>query len=845
MARVFVATETALGRKVVLKVLPPEMAGAVSIQRFMREIRVAAQLQHPHVVPLLSAGEAAGVPWYSMPFVAGESLRARLEHQGELPIGAIVPTLREIASALAHAHARGVVHRDIKPENILLSDGAAFVSDFGVAKAIADAGEASLTSQGMALGTPAYMSPEQGTADPRTDHRADVYAFGVVAYEMLVGHTPFAGRSAQATLAAHVNEVPVPVQQARPATPPALATLVMRCLEKSPADRPQAASELIQTLDALATPSGTLPSSVTERAGAASSVGHPAPVRTPGTRRAVVLWTSGAVLALAAVGGWFAGTRPREVVPRAQLIAVAPFANETGEPQFDVLGRYTADVLTRELSRDDTLVVLSATAVQAALSNAPRDVDVASYLANATNSSVIVHGSIYLQGDSLRLQATITRAAGGTMPRAIDPVVGVRTAASEAVDVLRDRVLGAFAIDGNWVMTRAPKIEAYLEFSEGLAFFGVDYPRARRHLHRAIAIDSTLFAAYVTLATAYANVAMWDSSAAVVSLFGRFQNRLSADERDWLAMNRGILAGDIEAELVAARRLMKRDPRGLPAYLTGLYALWSLRHGEALRALLEVDSMSLARRWPLGFQTSVLAGTYHLGSDYAHELAMLLDRRRAYPDDRRLLASHMMPLAGLGQGAWGAALADSLLRGTAGLDRVVHSVQAGALEFDAHGDSVTARQIAGQVTRWYAAQRGGRPDAFHRVTLGSALLVQGLVDSALQVFSRTGPTEPEPSSAPLLTLAGYRGLALARKGDRAGAMAVADSLGALTRPWLFGNHTFWRAAIMAELGDREAAMTGLAEAYKQGVPKSLWHASYPLRALRGYPPFEVALRPVQ
>src|SRR5688572_7631571 len=262
MSRVFVAEEASLGRKVVIKVLPPEMAAAVSIDRFRREIQLAARLQHPHIVPLLSAGETNGLPYFTMPFVKGESLRARLAKGGELPVSEAVRILREVATALAYAHENQVVHRDIKPENVLISGGSAMVTDFGVAKALtASSGSApgsSLTSLGVALGTPAYMAPEQASADPNTDYRADIYAFGVVAYEILTGSTPFAGRSPQGTLAAQVTEAPDPVTKRRAAIPPQLANLVMWCLEKRPADRPQTAAEVVHALDALSTPSGGL-----------------------------------------------------------------------------------------------------------------------------------------------------------------------------------------------------------------------------------------------------------------------------------------------------------------------------------------------------------------------------------------------------------------------------------------------------------------------------------------------------------------------------------------------------------------------------------------------------------
>jgi len=256
MSRVFVAEDETLGRKVVVKVLAPELASSVNFERFKREITLAARLQHPHIVPVLSAGEVDGVPYFTMPFVEGESLRVRIAH-GELPVPEALALLRDIAKALDYAHSKGVIHRDIKPDNVLLTGGSAAVTDFGVAKAISSSthGGNTLTSIGVALGTPAYMAPEQASADPTTDHRADIYAFGVTAYEMLAGQPPFTARSTRQLLAAHATHVPTPLDRMRPALPGAVVELVMRCLEKRPADRPQSARELISALDSVATPS--------------------------------------------------------------------------------------------------------------------------------------------------------------------------------------------------------------------------------------------------------------------------------------------------------------------------------------------------------------------------------------------------------------------------------------------------------------------------------------------------------------------------------------------------------------------------------------------------------------
>jgi len=341
MSHVFAATETALGRSVVVKVLPPDLAAGVSTERFKREIAVAARLQHPHIVPLLSAGEMDGVPYFTMPFVQGESLRVRLARRGELPVSESVRILREIASALAYAHEHGVVHRDIKPDNVLFSGDVAMVADFGVAKALSastNGDHGGVTSLGVALGTPAYMAPEQATADPTTDHRADVYAFGVLAYEMLTGQPPFTGRNPSQLLAAHVTEVVEPVSRRRPNLPPALAALVMRCLEKRPADRPQSAGEIVHALDDITTPSGgTQPTSAALRPVAPAAAALPTPAPTP--RRDVranllVLGIVVLVLGAGAVGLWRQGAaagRASAVVAvdsaRGHRLAVLPFEN--------------------------------------------------------------------------------------------------------------------------------------------------------------------------------------------------------------------------------------------------------------------------------------------------------------------------------------------------------------------------------------------------------------------------------------------------------------------------------------------------------------------------------------
>ncbi len=272
MATVYLAQDLKHRRSVAVKVLHPEIAATLGADRFFREIEVVAQLQHPHILPLLDSGETDGFFYYVMPFVKGQSLRARLAH-GELPVHDAVQILKEVVDALAHAHAHGVVHRDIKPDNILLSERHALVMDFGVAKAVSEAtGRQTLTTAGVALGTPAYMAPEQAAADPHLDHRVDLYAVGVLGYELLTGRPPFTGLTPQELLAAHVTQAPEPVERHRPGLSPALAQVLMRCLAKRPADRWQTAEELLAQLESLVTPSGGITPTGTHPAAAIATL---------------------------------------------------------------------------------------------------------------------------------------------------------------------------------------------------------------------------------------------------------------------------------------------------------------------------------------------------------------------------------------------------------------------------------------------------------------------------------------------------------------------------------------------------------------------------------------------
>jgi serine/threonine-protein kinase len=344
MATVYLARDLKHDRRVALKVLRPELSAALGPERFSREIRFVAQFNHPHILSLYDSGEIEGFLYFVMPFVEGESLRDRLAREKQLPVADAIRILKEVADALAYSHARGVVHRDIKPGNVLLSGRHAVVTDFGVAKAVsASATRDTMTTVGLAVGTPHYMAPEQAMGAGDIDHRADIYALGILAYEMITGRTPFEAKTPQGILAAHVMEAPKPIRELRPGLPEPLAAAIMRCLEKQPADRWQSADELLAHLDLIAaTPSGGMtPTDTRPLRGIGGVVVRKRRTRLIGT----VVVAAGLIAASAAAWRWSRGAAG----PGIQRIGVMPIDDISGRDSVFVAAMH--DALTNALAQ--------------------------------------------------------------------------------------------------------------------------------------------------------------------------------------------------------------------------------------------------------------------------------------------------------------------------------------------------------------------------------------------------------------------------------------------------------------------------------------------------------------
>ena len=540
MSSVFVARDNALGRHVVVKVLPYELAATVSVDRFKREIMLAAALQHPHIVPVLSAGETApddhelGVrlPYFIMPFVEGESLRTRLA-RGPLSVREAVSILKDVARALVYAHGRGVIHRDIKPDNILISSGSATVTDFGVAKAISASRErtttptatpGTITLVGTSIGTPAYMAPEQAAGDPATDHRADLYALGIVGYEMLVGTPPFHGRAPQQLLAAQLTEKPAPISTRRYDVPEALAALIMRLLEKEPANRPRTAADVARALEDPAVVSGTFPSPPVKRA----------------SRPRRVIWAlagAGILASVAAGSAWFSNRRANTTTPAApsgagaagsapasalKSIAVMPLVNisrDTGDAYF--AAGMTAE-LTNALSRIPGLRVAAATE-SATREHASSPTD----LGKALGATMVLVGTVQRDGGRLRVTARLVNTADGftvwsdMFERELKDVFTVQDEISSAiVDAISPELSSPAPAAGSTPGTEsAPRgttdLAAYDLYLRGRYFFGkrgeAGLRRALEYFKQAVARDSAFARAYAGIGNVYALLPLYAS----------------------------------------------------------------------------------------------------------------------------------------------------------------------------------------------------------------------------------------------------------------------------------------------------------------------------------------------
>ena len=623
MGRVFLAEERRLGRRVVIKVLG-SVAESMSTERFEREIAVAAGLQDPHIVPVLTAGDAGGFPYYTMPFVAGESLRKRMD-AGPLPASHAVSILRDIARALVAAHARGVAHRDIKPDNVLLSGDSALVTDFGIAKAIEASrtrgSDPTLTAAGTSLGTPAYMAPEQATGDA-ADARADIYSWGVVAYELLGGAHPFASKTtAQQLIAAHIAERPAPLPRA---VPRAVAALVAHCLEKDPAARPQSASELLAALEA--------PSSVTAHQGKFVAV----------AAAAVVLIVAAGALAIVRRGQ----PLPRDAA--ISSVAVLPFTNLGGDTAQAYFSDGMTDELAGVLAKIPELRVASRRAVYALKDrNAPPQ-----DIARTLGVNALIEGTVRRAGNRIRVMAQLANADSGkvlwtrTYEQPVSDVFAMQDSIAAAIArELRVVFAGSALAASRAGRTTNPEAHDYYLRAQQQSRLGTEAAsRAAIGLYeRALQIDPQYALAWVGIARSWMTLAdaFVPSRIAYPKAGDAARKALAIDSLvpgAHTALGYSLMSGNWEVsagfhELERGRQL---DPNNAEAAaLLGsmrCYISWRSDEGLALtKRAIELDPLDIVYHW-------MYEGCAYMGKHYdeaiAHRvISLAVDSSFFYVDD--------------------------------------------------------------------------------------------------------------------------------------------------------------------------------------------------------------------
>ena len=788
-AIVFRAHERKHDREVVLKVLTPHVAAALGTTRFLAEIHVTARLSHPHILPLLDSGDADGLLYYVMPWVRGESLRERLD-AGPLPLREATLVLREVADALAHAHAAGIVHRDLKPENVLFAEGHSFLLDFGVAHV-----EAEARGQVEIVGTVGYMAPEQRFGDA-IDPRTDLWAWGRLGVELLSGRL--------GDLASLEDRRDIPRE---------LVALLTRCLEQDPADRPASAGEVVAALDAIRPPR----SSRREWLVAAAVAGVAVAATTVALRRA----PEGA-----------AGPIPTP-------IAVAPFREEGGDSTITGWGRLAGAWITQGLQQTGVGQVVPWTSVLAAEERiaeerrAGRQGDALARFREETGAATVVTGSIFRDAAAIRFTAEVLDPTGA-LRSSIDPVIVPADSGEAGIRTLRTRVMGALAVAQDdrlsqipGVVDRPPTYEAYRAFDEGLTRFNaLDYLVADSLLRHAWRLDTTFVVPLVYAVTSEWNAGLHRRADSLVAFLAPRRARLSAYHERRLAAHEAMLRSDGIRAYQALEEATALEPSGRAGYSMAWYGFDLGKVRETGQTLGGIDpERGMMRGWSPYW--TLLAHTHHALGDHTRELATAREMRRRFPATRSGWVTEARAHAAMGR----TREIDSLALVAVALPEETYwsygaMLVVAALELRAHqqDDGSSARYVA-QAERWLTARLALHPGELgHRYWLGTLLYDLGRDAEAERVYASLVVDEEGR-----LRPRGLAAIAVARqRGEAAGLLA----LGAPDK-WNLGEHMGFRARLAMVAGDTARARALLTQALQHRLDGWSWIHSL---AQRDFPP---------
>ena len=841
MGTVYLATDRKHGRRVAIKVLPPDLGAALGPERFLREIRIAARLTHPHIIPLHDSGQARGLLYYVMPYVEGESLRGRLLRETRVPIADALEIARQVADALAYAHAAGVIHRDIKPENIVLAGyppgrtgpGAewhAMLADFGVAKAV-DRSGLSLegeridlrTDTGIPLGTLAYASPEQAAGSRALDGRSDLYSLGCVLYEMLVGDPRGAGPTASQVLENRFAVHPPPAGSLRAEVPEWLDRALARALARDPAERFAHAAEF---RDALRGPTVTGIAS-----DAVAAVSGP-------SRRPRLVWMGAGAAMLALVGAALAFLPRHGPSADPKRVVVAGFENKTGDSGLGPVGEIALDYIARGLAATRLLHDVYDARATALEADQPVRLGLAPgrELARRVGAGTVLGGSYYREGDSLHFEAQLVDAATGKLILSLEPVAGPSGEKSRIIEMLRQRVMGAFAtVFGpgfeDWKETSVPpSYDAYQEMltaADDLWVFKADV--AAEHLQRAIASDTGYSGAKVQLAHALATMGLCDEVDSIARSFGPATAELPPADRGVLAYSLAQCREDREGVLAAAKTVLAAAPHSI-AYtvLGGINAIELGRPREGLAMLLRFDTEGTPlsdqqRRIYLDF----VGYAYHDLGEFRQQLETAV--RIGHEPDARALA-------GMGDSEGVRRLVSDWLVQADTTGRAFDRAECAALELRAHGAAATAASLLASIVARRGPAPTGEADAGPCLwNLFTAHYYAGRWREAGAIYARrvaedSGDVKAHTALAALAV----------RRGDRA---ELAEQRNWLARHDGVALAALGLARVAALQGRRDEAVAFLARALQRGIERHFVHIDPDLESLRAYPPYQQLMRP--
>jgi len=844
MGSIYKVLDKKINEKIALKLINMETpSDEKSIERFSNELKLARKVSHRNICRMYDLGEEQGTHYITMEFVPGEDLKNSITRMGPLNPGRAVSIAKQLCKGLAEAHKTGVIHRDLKPQNVMIdSQGNARIMDFGIARTMKGEG---LTADGMIIGTPEYMAPEQ-VEGKEVDQRTDIYSLGAILYEMLTGRVPFKGKSPISVAFMHKTEKPKDPRVYNDQIPEDLSRLVLKCMEKDKAKRYQNVGELSAALESI---EGELPTSELIL-----------PKKKPTTTKQITLtftwwrFLIPVLLLLVVLVILFVPLGKKGLDVDSDRFIVAIFENQTGDGSFDSYGRVAADWITQSLSQIDegeavpVSEALEFLRLMGVETGGIQKMAQLRDLAKHTEAGTVISGSYTLAEGILQFEAHIIDANKGKSIHTLEPVSGPGESPMEVIETLRQRIMGTLAIYFSQIPSRTrrflepPLFEAYQEYLSGMDAFDHDYSQALAHFEQAVKLDPEFPAPCICMSIIYSHQQEFAKAESIVNLANERRDRLNPLERSLLDAFIAGLQGNYEEGLKFFRQAETLAPEDyILNYLLGFEALRLNRPQETVDTFTKIEIPEFVNSTEVGaWRFRALAEAHHMLGEYLKELEEVSKGQDNFPDNINLRVGKVRALAALGRIQEVLEMIDESLARTQQPEAPGIIMLEAAQELFAHGYLNESKEIANRAVSWYQSQIPEKASGEkHRSSLAYAHYVAEQWENAQNLFKELSEEYPDH-----VEYKGFLGRLAARMGNKKEALKLSEELTGIDLPYLFGVHTYSRACIASLLGEQEQAVDLLREAFTQGRPFGAYlHRDMDLEPLRDYPPFQELLWP--